>query len=152
MSRMKRVRATRLTSDQYRSGLERRIAKDLESREVSFLYEPFKLSYVIPAREASYTPDLVLPNNIVLEVKGYLDAESRHKMYLVKQNHPDLDVRFVFQKAHNPIYKGSKTTYAAWCEAHGFPYAEGYVPKAWLEEPWKPLHPCLKPRKNTKAD
>lgn len=148
MRRMRRV-PTRLISDQFRSGLERKVANDLEARNYKFLYEPYKISYTVPAREATYTPDFILNNNIVVETKGYLDADDRHKMLLVKTDHPDLDVRFLFQR-DNPIYKGSPTTYSMWCEKHGFPFAFGLVPKAWLDEPIKPLHPCLKP-KNSKA-
>ena len=48
--------------------------------------------------------------DIHLEVKGLFDVQSRHKMLLVKQQHPDLDIRFVFSNANAPIYKGSPTS------------------------------------------
>ena len=41
-------------------------------------------------------------------------------MALVKQQHKDLDIRFVFMNARNKIYKGSRTTYADWCNKHDF--------------------------------
>jgi len=45
-----------------------------------------------------------------------------------------LDIRFVFLRASNKIYKGSKTTYAAWCERHGFEWAEGSIPTDWYKK------------------
>nr|DAL93602.1 MAG TPA: endonuclease I [Caudoviricetes sp.] len=34
---------------------------------------------------------------------------------LIKQQNPELDIRFIFSRSKTPIYKGSKTTYAAFC-------------------------------------
>ena len=42
-------------------------------------------------------------------------------MLAVKEQNPELDIRFVFQR-NNTLSKNSKTTYGAWCEKHGFPY------------------------------
>jgi hypothetical protein len=32
------------------------------------------------------------------------------------------------------LYKGSPTTYAAYCARHGFRYANKVIPDDWLEE------------------
>ena len=57
-------------------------------------------------------------------------------MALVKEQHPDLDIRMVFTRSKSPISKTSKTTYGMWCEKHGFPYADKLPPLEWLlEEP-----------------
>jgi len=80
-----------------------------------------------------YVPDFILPNGIYIEVKGYLRSEDRKKMILVKKQHPDIDLRLIFQRASNRIYKKSKTTYADWARKHGFIYADnGRVPREWL--------------------
>ena len=34
----------------------------------------------------------------------------------------------------NKIYKGSKTTYGAWADRHGFKWAEGSIPEEWYNE------------------
>lgn len=125
----------------YRSGLEKRIADDLEQRGVPFEYEKLKLSYEVPSRTATYTPDFRLPNGIIVEGKGRFDAEDRQKMVLIKKQHPDLDIRFVFSRGSAPIYKGSPTTHAMWCEKNGFPWAEKLIPAAWLQEQPKPKEP-----------
>lgn len=120
----------------FRSGLEKRVADDLDSHGVAYEYEKFKISYLVPERTATYTPDLrLLGNGIIVEVKGVFDADDRQKHLLVKKQRPDLDIRFVFQRASSKLYKKSPTTYAAWCEKHGFKYAEKLVPREWLLEP-----------------
>jgi hypothetical protein len=63
------------------------------------------------------------------------EATERQKMLLVKKSNPDVDIRFVFQNANKPIYKGSPTTHADWCNKHGFQYSDkGVVPQRWLDE------------------
>ncbi|API58496.1 hypothetical protein BSL82_03570 [Tardibacter chloracetimidivorans] len=75
----------------YRSGLEAKIAKDLEERGVPYEYETMKVGYSIPERDAKYTPDFILPNGIIVEAKGIFDAEDRHKHVLVKKQHSHLE-------------------------------------------------------------
>lgn len=120
----------------FRSGLEKRIADDLSQRGVPFDYEKLKIKYSIPEREATYTPDFViLSNGIIIEGKGIFDAEDRKKHLLIKEQHPELDIRLVFSRANAPIYKGSPTTHAGWAEHHGFKFAEKLIPVEWLKEP-----------------
>lgn len=121
----------------FRSGLEARIAEDLKGKGIKFEYEKSKISYVVPERDAKYTPDFVLPNGLIIEAKGIFDAEDRKKHLLIKEQYPHLDIRLVFSRAKAPIYKGSPTTHASWAEHHGFKYAEKLIPQAWLDEPPK---------------
>lgn len=119
----------------FRSGLEKRVADDLLSRGTPYLYEKLKISYSVPQRQATYTPDFVLENGIIVEAKGVFDTQDRAKHLLVKEQHPELDIRFVFQRGNQPIYKGSPTTHGAWCDKHGFQWAEKLIPPAWAKEP-----------------
>lgn len=80
-----------------------------------------------------YHPDFTLGNGLILEAKGHLDQDDRRKMLAVKEQHPEKDIRFIFQNPNGPILKGSKTTYAAWCTKKGFPYCSyRAIPKSWL--------------------
>jgi hypothetical protein len=121
---------------EYRSGLERRVAAQLEKEGVTFEYETLKVHFEIPARKARYTPDFPCAGDIVLETKGYFrTAADRQRLILVKECNPDLDLRLVFQDANKPIYKGSPTSYAKWATDHGFKWADkGIVPAAWITE------------------
>jgi hypothetical protein len=89
---------------------------------------------VKPATQHIYTPDFRLPNGIFIETKGRFVLEDRKKHLLIKQQSPELDIRFVFQNAKNKLRKGSKTTYADWCTKNGFQYCEGTIPSEWLAE------------------
>jgi hypothetical protein len=114
----------------FRSKLEERIAEHLGSLGVSYEYESTKAPYII---QANYTPDFILPNGVWLEAKGYFKPSDRRKMIAVKKANPDLDIRMVFQAPHNPINKGSKTTYAMWADKYGFPWCHYHnIPTSWL--------------------
>lgn len=119
----------------FRSPLELRVGRGLASRGVVFNYETLKVPYVVPQRDAKYTPDFILPNGIVVEAKGLFDAKDREKLILVKAQHPDLDIRLVFQSAATRIYPGSDTTVTMWADKHGFPFAIKEIPNEWLAEP-----------------
>ena len=123
----------------YRSGLEGALARQLKSAGVSFTYEVLKIPYTIPASPHTYTPDFVLKENgIIIESKGLFSVEDRKKHLLVKAQHPEYDIRFVFQNPNARLYKGSPTTYAMWAEKNGFKWAGKQIPEEWLSEQSKP--------------
>ncbi len=117
-----------------RSGLEDKVAAQLNAAGMDFGYEKLKLPYHI---EHTYNPDFQLANGIIVECKGLFTSEDRSKHLAVKKAHPGLDIRFVFSRSASPLYKGSKSTYASWCEKHGYPHADKLIPEAWLKEPKK---------------
>lgn len=115
----------------WRSGLEERVAASLEQRGAAFEYEGERIFY--NRKPSTYTPDFRLANGIIVETKGRFISSDRAKHLLIKQQH-DLDIRFVFSNPNARLNKASKTTYAMWCERHGFLYAKGDVPDGWLQE------------------
>ena len=117
----------------FRSGLEERIANELKTESVEFEFEETKLKYTKPLKIHTYTPDFYLPKQkLFIETKGLFTSADRQKMRLVKEQHPKVDIRFVFSNSRNRISKISKTTYAMWCEKYGFKYADKHIPKEWL--------------------
>jgi len=118
----------------YRSGLEDRISKQLKALSVPVKYEEFKIKYAIN-EVRTYTPDFELPNGIIIESKGRFVVADRKKHLLIKKQHPDLDIRFVFSNSRAKINKGSKTTYGMWCDKHGFLYADKLIPEEWIKWP-----------------
>ena len=117
----------------FRSGLEMNIAEQLTKANVDYTYERTKVKWTLTEHKV-YTPDFVLPNGIIIEGKGRFKASDRKKHLAIKDQHPDLDIRFVFSNSSNRILKGSTTTYAMWCKKNGFLYADRLVPKEWLNE------------------
>ena len=123
-----RRRSTR--TDKYRSGLESKIADLMTELGVKFEYESTKVPYIL---QCNYTPDFILPNGVYLEAKGLFTSEDRRKILAVKKDHPEIDLRMVFQAPFNKLSKKSKTTYAAWCEKHDIPWSSYHnIPLSWL--------------------
>ena len=118
----------------FRSGLEERVAEQLDKAGIEYTYEKLKLNYVKPASKHVYTPDFVLSNGIIVETKGRFLLSDRQKHILVKRNNPTLDIRFVFSNSNARISKASRTTYAEWCIKNGFKYADKTIPEEWLNE------------------
>jgi len=116
----------------YRSGLEDVISKDLKDRGVDFGYETVKINWQL-VENKTYTPDFILPNGIIIESKGRFVPEDRKKHLKVREQNPKLDIRFVFSNSRNKIRKGSKTTYAMWCEKNNFLYADKRIPDEWIK-------------------
>jgi hypothetical protein len=122
----------------FRSGLEDKVAAELTAGGHAYEYEKLKIEYVKPARKAKYTPDFhILGNGIIVETKGRFLTEDRQKHLLIKEQHPHLDIRFVFSNSKTRISKQSKTTYGIWCQSHGFQFSDKSIPTAWLHEPPK---------------
>lgn len=134
MSFSRRGGWTKSVDPQYRSGSEGRVVAQLEAAKIPVSYETHSIKYVIPASNHTYTPDLILPNGVIIEVKGLFSIDDRKKHQLVKQQYPNLDIRFVFDNPKTKINSTSKTTYADWCEKNGFKYAKKLIPPEWLKE------------------
>lgn len=125
---------SRALAQGYRSGLEEKVQSELTKAGVEAEYECFRIPYVVPKTDHYYTPDFLLPNGIVIETKGRFTIEDRKKHLLLKEQYPEIDLRFVFTNSKGKIRKGSQTTYAMWCERNGFEYADKLVPKKWILE------------------
>lgn len=93
-----------------------------------------KIKFMEPAKGRTYTPDFILPNGIIVETKGRFVTADRQKHLLIKAQHPELDIRFVFSNSRSRISKLSATTYGMWCDKNGFKYADKLIPKEWLKE------------------
>jgi len=123
-------------ANRYRSGLEKVVAEYLKQNKKNFRYEDLKIEWK-DLRYRTYTPDFILDNGIIVETKGIFDNEDRRKHLAVREQHPELDIRLVFSNAKAKLYKGSKTTYAMWCEENNFLYSHRVIPPDWLEEKGK---------------
>jgi hypothetical protein len=119
------------TRSGHRSAFEDAVAADLAARGVDYRYEEEQLLFEMPC---SYTYDFKLPNGVIIEAKGYFDADDRRKMREVKRAHPHRDIRLLFMRAATRISKAPRAmTYGEWATRNGFCWAEGRVPDTWLE-------------------
>ena len=117
----------------YRSGFEHKVSEQLSEQKIKFGYENTVIDYIKPETHHKYTIDFTLPNGILIETKGRWVIEDRKKHLLIKKQHPELDIRLVFQSAKTKIRKGSKTTYGDWCDKHGIIWAEKKIPESWFK-------------------
>jgi hypothetical protein len=117
----------------YRSGLEREAAAFLKLNQKKVLYEKIKIEWE-DLRYRTYTPDFELDNGIFIETKGIFDNEDRRKHLAIKEQHPELDIRFVFSNANAKLYKGAKSRYYNWCDKNGFLWSHRLIPVEWLKE------------------
>ena len=118
----------------FRSKFESTIASSYPDLE----YETRRIKYEIPAVQHLYTPDFVLKTNsgkeIYIEAKGRYSPKDRKKMLLVRDQHPDLDIRFIFQNPNVTISKSSLTTVAEWCIKNNFKFGTVETIKKWRTE------------------
>ena len=118
----------------YRSGFEHKVSEQLTEAKVKFEYETTVIPYIKPETNHTYTIDFTLPNGILVETKGRWVLENRKKHLLIKKQHPELDIRLVFQNSKGKIRKGSKTTYADFCIKNDIIWADKSIPTAWYNE------------------
>lgn len=122
----------------FRSGLEDNVNDMLIENNKSFSYESEKISYIQPQTKHNYTPDFVLNkidgNKMYVETKGRWVKTDRLKFDLIFEQYPGIDIRFVFQNPNAKLYKGSKTTYAQYCDKKGWRWAKKEIPDEWLKE------------------
>ena len=119
----------------YRSGLESSVGNQLATAKVRWEYESERIPYT--PRQRTYTPDFIIKGEVskmYIETKGRFLGSDRTKHLLIKEQHPQLDIRFVFTNPNQKLYKGAKTTYGEWCEKHGFIFSKGSIPESWLRE------------------
>lgn len=121
---------TKTSKRKFRSGLEEKVALDLEKRKVDFQYEHERIPYVV---ERKYLPDFQLPNGIYIEAKGFFRNEDCRKMRLLQSQYPDKEFRFLFQNLNTKV-QSKRFTNQQWAEKYNFAYCEGRVPEEWLRE------------------
>lgn len=102
-----------------RNRLEEKVAKTLPAQ---YEYEAYSIPYTVTHQ---YIPDFVdHAAKQIVEVKGRFTAIDRKKHLAIKQQQPQWRVTIVFQNPDAPITKGSKTTYAGWCDKHGIAWSK----------------------------
>jgi len=118
-----------------KNGLEEKAGDTLKAggMDPDAIYESTKIKYIRPQSNHTYTPDWPLPNGVIVETKGLFELADRKKHLLIKAQHPDLDIRFVFSNSATKIGKKSKTSYGDWCTKNDFRFADKTIPKDWLE-------------------
>lgn len=105
-----------------RSKLEERLERIFLDNSISYQYEGDKINYLVPESKHTYLVDWTLPNGLLLESKGYLsDLTERNKYILIKKQHPNIDLRFIFADPEKKC-GGVKMTHKEYAVKNGFKY------------------------------
>ena len=138
---MQKVTSSKLdnTKPKLKSGLEKVVYDYLSKKKIKFTYEGLRIDVTQPAQKRYYRPDFPIDNSFIVETKGQFVTADRKKHKIIKEQYPELDIRFIFSNSKTKIGKKSKTTYGKWCELHGFKYhcvqsTKEPFPKEWLKE------------------
>jgi hypothetical protein len=130
-----------------RSKFEEKIAAQLEAADKGWVYEHYKFDYYKRVRSGSckqctskdvvqkhiYTPDFfVIEKGFFIETKGIFSPTDRQKMILMKEQHPGIEIRLVFQQDALIQHKKKSTRYTAWAADHDYMSAVGGIPVLWL--------------------
>jgi hypothetical protein len=107
-----------------RSGLEDAFEEVCRQKGLLVTYEDTVLSFTTPPQKRRYTPDWTIGPNKFIETKGFFKGTDRKKMLLIKEQHPEVTVYMLFQRASNTLSKRSTTTYGEWCDKNGIIWAE----------------------------
>jgi hypothetical protein len=126
----------RVNVDSLKGSFEPEVYRGLQAlkrkHRFDFEYEPEAFSYFI---EHWYTPDWKVQckdgSSFFIESKGYWRPDDRRKVKLVREQHPDIDLRMLFQNDPK-LHKKSATRYSDWCKKHGILYAVGGIPEEWF--------------------
>jgi hypothetical protein len=131
-----------------RSGLEIKVAEQLEDEGVKFEYEPRTFEWEDKQSRArclecgskevyqrrKYLVDFAVGPSSYIETKGRLTSGDRKLLKGVRECNPDIDLRLIFDR-DNKLSKQSKTRYSEWAAQFGFAYAiGGRVPPNWIKE------------------
>jgi hypothetical protein len=138
MGWIEKKRAARNATDRLRSKFEQRLVDQLREKGVDYVYEKQCTWFTPPPKRTRKTWDFWITTKsgkeIVIEGKGWWKPKRRiAELECIKQ-HPEIDVRYVFENAETKIRKGSKTSYADVCRKHGILFAQGRIPQEWLDE------------------
>ena len=109
----------------YKSKLEARVAGLLGD---NWEYEPPSVPYTI---QRNYIPDFK-QGDTYIEVKGYFRSGDAAKYKAIAKQMKEDGNMFImlFQKPFAFVRKGSKTTYAKWCEKNGIAWES--TERAWM--------------------
>ncbi len=121
----------------FKSKFEETVSSHLQEQEREIQYEVDTIPFLQPEVKRKYKPDFKIADNVYVECKGIFSVEDRKKMLWVREQHPDKTFYILFYNAYQKLRKGSTTTYAEWCDKHGFIWADWFksgrsIPKEWF--------------------
>jgi hypothetical protein len=129
----------------HRSGLEDAFRDLCDKEGLTVGYETDTIPFDTPPQKRRYKPDWTVGEGCYIETKGRFTVQDRKKAILVKEQHPDIRILYVFQRSGNTISKASKTSYADWCKKNEIAYCDFRETEVWMK--WIKEHQPKKGKK-----
>jgi len=126
-------------SKAYKSGFEDKFATKCLEEGWNLDYEKDRVKYIVPESKHTYTPDFTVAKDIYVETKGLWTAVDRKKALLIKEQHPNVSILYVFYR-NNRLSKKSSTTYMEWAEKNGLTcclYSDDFIWKDFIHSNYK---------------
>lgn len=122
----------------YRSKFEAEVAAQLVRAGVKFSYETGRIRYSNAANPCGvYIPDFTIfrldGSTFYIEAKGWIDQRAHNKLSAVRLQHPELDLRFVFQCGTTKVAR-LKSNVCQWAKRKRWLWSVRDVPTEWLTE------------------
>ncbi len=135
----KKTKITKAQQYDFKSKFEGIVGDYLLKEKGDLQYEVDAIQFTQPEVKRKYKPDFKIADNIYVECKGIFSLDDRKKMLWVKEQHPNKTFYILFYNAHQKLRKGSNTTYADWCDKHGFIWADWFrsgraIPQEWFSD------------------
>lgn len=127
-SRARRMAESAGMTEQFRSGLEFKIARIMKDLGIEYAFEDksLKMKWTSIPKQHTYNPDFGIHRQdgtlLVIESKGRFMPDDMLKHIALQAQHPNVKVCFVFQNAAKWHRKAVRMSYAKWCDKHGFTY------------------------------
>lgn len=116
----------------YKSGLEAKFQEQTKALGYDLPYEIDRIKYTIPASKHTYTPDFTIKENVYVETKGLWTGTDRKKAMLIKEQHPQIHILYVFYRDQK-LSKKSLTTYLAWANKNGLEACTFADKPTWID-------------------
>ena len=96
-------------------------------------YEADTFEYTRPSH---YTPDWKLREGLYIESKGYFAPADRKNLLAFRTQYPKIEILLLFANSDNKLHRNAKMTYAEWCIAHKFRFADFRlgIPREWIKQ------------------
>ncbi len=129
-------------TEKFRSGLELQVGIWLKYNNIAYEFESDVIPWVSEPEDHKYTPDFKVTNKsgnvIYIETKGLMDPADRKKHLALKKQHPDLDIRIVFDKPNSWDRKAKTRSYGRWATENDIKWTSKthfkHVIKEWINE------------------
>ena len=92
------------------------------------------IEYISCKKTKVFVPCFVMSDGMIIECVSGLLARDCRKYLLLREQHPDLDIRFVFEIDNMKILGGDGLSLAEWAASNRFHWAKKLIPLEWMVE------------------